>query len=182
MILSTDLLEWSWYHSHLQKYYPSLYRKSSEEIEVYNQFALRMEKGQKVNSLDASVALSRMLDSFILKNIESQPVYTTFLDAYKGYTGLPTVTEGLLMRFREERKFYPYDFPEFTLRGIPNPEIPKDDKELACIAHYAVAHYNRALYLEFFNHNQEAENYFKKAFYFKELLLKHKPNFKFIYF
>ena len=182
LMVSTDLLEWSWFQDHLQKYYPRLYGNSSPEIEAYNQFALKIEKGQKVNSLDASVALSRMIDSFILKNIGSLPVYITFLDAYKGYSGLPVVTEGLLMRFREERKFYPYDFPRFALRGISNPQMPKTDKELVCIAHYAVAHYNRALYLEFFNYDQEAESYFKKAYYFKELLLKHKPSFKFIYF
>ncbi len=182
LMVSTDLLEWSWFLDHLRKYHPRFYKNSSAEIEAYNLFALQIEKSRKVNSLDASVALSRMIDSFILKNIGRLPVYITFLDAYKGYSGLPVVTEGLLMRFREERKFYPYDFPEFTLRGISNPQMPKTDKELVCIAHYAVAYYNRALYLEFFNHNREAKSYFKKAYYFKEFLLKHKPSFKFIYF
>jgi hypothetical protein len=141
-----------------------------------------MEKDQPVNSQEVSVIFSQVIDSLILKNMIDRPVYITFLDAYKGYTGLPTTTEGLLMRFRPERKFYPYEFPDFQLRGISGSEFPKTDKELACIAHYAVAYYNRGLYLRFFSLTQEADRYFKKAYYFKELFQKLAPNIKFEYF
>lgn len=181
-IVQTDLLQWTWYQDYMQKYYPVLFERSSQEIEGYDQFALRMEKDQPVNSQEVSVIFSQLIDNLILKNMTDRPVYITFLDAYKGYTGLPTTTEGLLMRFRPERKFYPYEFPDFQLRGIAGSEFPKTDKELACIAHYAVAYYNRGLYLRFFSLTQEADRYFKKAYYFKELFQKLAPNIKFEYF
>jgi hypothetical protein len=141
-----------------------------------------MEKNQPVNSQEVSVIFSQVIDSLILKNMINRPVYITFLDAYEGYAGLPTTTEGLLMRFRPERKFYPYEFPDFILRGIAGSEFPKTDKELACIAHYAIANYNRGLYLKFFNLIPEADRYFQKAYYFKELFLKQAPDTKFEYF
>jgi hypothetical protein len=181
-ILQTNLLQWSWYKDYIRKYYPTTYKRSSGLIKTYQRFALIAEKNQPLNSLDASMALSRMIDSFIFNNLKDRPVYTTFLDAYKGYSGLPTTTEGLLMRFREERKFYPYEFPEFKLGGILDPEIPKTKKELVCISSYAVSYYNRGLYLKFFNHNEEAEKYFRKAYFFKEVFIKHNPGFDFQYF
>jgi hypothetical protein len=181
-VIYTYHLQRSWYKNFLQKYHPELYKLSSQEIETYNQFALRMEKDQPVDSLEASVAFSLMIDSFIFKNLPERPVYITLLDAYKGYSGLPTIPEGLLFRFREERKLYPYEFPEFNLRSILNPEIPKTDKELACIAYYAISYYNRGLHLKFFNLEEEAKNYFQKAYYFKKVLLQQDPNFKFSYF
>jgi hypothetical protein len=181
-IVQTDLLQWTWYKDYMQKYYPDLFEHSSQEIEGYDQFALRMEKDQPVNSQEVSVIFSQVIDSLILKNMIDRPVYITFLDAYKGYAGLPTTTEGLLMRFRPERKFYPYEFPDFHFRGIAGSEFPKTDKELACIAHYAVAYYNRGLYLKFFNLTQEADWYFKKAYYFKELFQKQAPGITFKYF
>jgi hypothetical protein len=181
-IINTDLLEWSWYKNYLEKYYPALYERSYREMIIYNQFALKIERDQSVDSLETSIALSRMIDSFIFKNLPERPVYLTLLDANKGYSGLPTTPEGLLLRFREEKKFYPYEFPEFKLRSILNPEIPKTNKELVCIAYYALSFYNRGLYLKFFNWEEEAENYFQKAYYFKKVLLQQEPNFKFSYF
>ncbi|HEX9916524.1 MAG TPA: DUF2723 domain-containing protein [candidate division Zixibacteria bacterium] len=181
-IIQTELLQWSWYKDYIRKYYPATYKRSFEQIEIYNQFALSMEKGQPVNSLDASMALSKMIDSFIFKNLKDRPVYTTLLDDYKRYAGLPTITEGLLMRFREEKKFYPYEFPEFRLGGILDPAILKTNKEIVCISFYAVSYYNRGLYLKFFDQNEEANRYFQKAYYFKEVFLKHNPGFDFEYF
>ncbi len=181
-ILHTNLLQWSWYKDYIRKYYPATYKRTSDFIEIYQPFALSKEKNQPVNSLDASMALSRMIDGFIFNNLKDRPVYTTFLDAYKGYSGLPTTTEGLLMRFREERKFYPYEFPEFKLGGILDPEIPKTNKELVCISSYAVSYYNRGLYLKFFNQKEEAKRYFQKAYFFKDIFIKHNPGYDFQYF
>ncbi len=181
-IVQTDLLQWTWYKDYVRKYYPDLFERSSQEIERYGRYALRMEKNLPVNSLQVSVTFSQVIDSLILKNMADRPVYITFLDAYKGYAGLPTTTEGLLMRFRPERKFYPYEFPDFHLRGIAGSEFTKTSKELVCIAHYAVSYYNRGLYLRFFKLTQEADRYFQNAFYFKELFQKQAPDMKFEYF
>ncbi|HVP35352.1 MAG TPA: DUF2723 domain-containing protein [Terriglobales bacterium] len=181
-MVQTDLLQWTWYKDYMQRYYPGLYKRSAQGIERFDQYALRMEKNEPVNLQEVSLIFSQVVDSLILKNMSDRPIYITFLDAYKGYTGLPTTTEGLLMRFRPERKFYPYEFPDFHLRGISSEEFPKTNKELACIAHYAVAYYNRALYLRFFDLTEEADRYFQKAYYFKELFSKQAPNIKFQYF
>jgi hypothetical protein len=181
-MVETDLLQWSWYKDYMQKYYPELFERSSREIERYDQHALSIEKNQPVDTLEASLIFSQVIDGLIYKNMTDRPVYITLLDAYKKYAGLPTTTEGLLMRFRPERKFYPYEFPDFRLRGISGSEFPKTNKELACLAHYALAYYNRGLYLNFFNLTHEAERYFQKAYYFKELFLKQAPQIKFEYF
>jgi hypothetical protein len=181
-IVQTDLLQWSWYKDYMRKYYPELFERSFQEIERYDQYALRLEKNQPVNSQEVSVVFSQVIDNLIFKNMTDRPVYITLLDAYKGYAGLPTTTEGLLMRFRPERKYYPYEFPDFCLRGTTISDFVKTDKELACIAHYAVAYYNRGLYLRFFNLTQKADKYFRKAYYFKELFQQQAPDIKFEYF
>jgi len=186
-IVHTSLLEWPWYYKdYVQKYCPELYERSRRDIERYDQYALRIEMNQSFDPQQAALVFSQVVDSLILKNMIDRPVYITILDAieddYKVYAGYPTTTEGLLMRFRPERKFYPYEFPAFHLRGIASEEFPKTDKELSCIAHYAVAYYNRGLYLRFFNLTQEADWYFQKAYYFKKLLQKQAPEIKFEYF
>ena len=181
-IANTALLEYSWYKNYMQKYYPSLYRRSSQEIDNYNRFALNLESGQFLDSLKASQAFTRMVNSLIFKNLPDRPVYITIFDAYQGYSGLPTTTEGLLLRFNQGNKFYPYEFPEFTLRGIEDPEIPKTNKELVRIAHYALSYYYRSLYLKRFGFEDEAKRYFERANYFKKVLLEYDPNYRFPFF
>lgn len=181
-MVETDLLQWSWYKDYMRKYYQELFERSSQEIERYEWHALSIEKNQPVDTRESSLIFSQLIDSLIYKNMTDRPVYITLLDAYKGYAGLPTTTEGLLMRFRPERQFYSYEFPDFHLRGIASEEFPKTNKELACIAHYAIAYYNRGLYLRFFGLIQEADQYFQKAYYFKELFSKQAPDIKFQYF
>ena len=181
-IVNTALSEYGWYKTYIRKYYPSLYRRSSQEIEDYNQFALSLESGQFLDSLKASQAFTRMINSFIFKNLADRPVYITIFDAYQGYSGLPTLTEGLLLRFREENKFYPYEFPDFHLRGIEDPKVPKTNKELVRTAHYALSYYNRSLYLRRFGFEDEANRYFERAYYFKKVLLEYDPNYRFPFF
>ena len=86
------------------------------------------------------------------------------------------------MRFRKEKIFYPYEFPEFKLRGIPEPEIPKTSKDFSSIAYYAISYYNRALYLKFFKLDEEAKRYVQQAYYFKRVWLNQQPGLKFGYF
>ncbi|MCJ7458466.1 MAG: DUF2723 domain-containing protein [candidate division Zixibacteria bacterium] len=181
-IVNTALSEYSWYKNYMRKYYPSFYRRSSQEIDAYNHFALSLESGQFLDSLKASQSFTRMINSFIFKNLADRPVYITIFDAYQGYSGLPTPTEGLLMRFREKNKFYPYEFPDFHLRGIEDPEVPKTNKELVRIAHSALSYYNRGLYLKRFGFEDEANKYFERAYYFKKVLLEYDPNYRFPFF
>jgi hypothetical protein len=171
-----------WYKGHLLEYYPDIYERSSGEINIYNQVLMSVEKNQSSSTSEVSGAYTRMINSIIFKNFMDRPVYVTFLDAQKGYSGLPIITEGLLMRFRKVKIFYPYAFPEFKLRGIPEPEIPKTSKDFSSIAYYAVSYYNRALYLEFFKLDEEAKRYVQQAYYFKRVWLNQQPGLKFGYF
>jgi hypothetical protein len=66
------------------------------------------------------------------------------------------IPEGLVYSLKDSVKYYPFDFPDFQLRGIKDENIYKDDRTSNILKQYRLMIDARINYLTYFNRKSEA--------------------------
>ena len=68
------------------------------------------------------------------------------------------IPEGLVYSLKDSVKYnYPFDFPDFRLRGIKEEKIYKDNRTLNILKQYPLMIQARINYLTYFNQKNEAQ-------------------------
>ncbi|KPK77224.1 MAG: hypothetical protein AMJ89_02825 [candidate division Zixibacteria bacterium SM23_73] len=161
--LDKELCRRSWYFDYVNMIHPHLFRTSQEEIKEFIGEVYPFENRLPFDPHVIQEAYINMLNSFLVKNHEEKPIYDDLLGETKIGKIFVKIPEGLVYSLKDSVKYYPFDFPDFQLRGIKNERIYKDDRTLNILKQYPLMIGARINYLTYFNQISEAsklkENY-----------------------
>ncbi len=163
--LDKELCRRSWYFDYIRMSYPDLFETSQREIKKFTKEVYPFENRLPFDPQVIQEAYINMLNSFLVKNYRQKPIYDNLIretDIGKMFVKIP---EGLVYSLKDSLKYYPFDFPDFELRGIKDEGIYKDDRTLNNLKNYPLMIDARINYLNYFNQKDEAlklkEEYFE---------------------
>ena len=164
----------SWYFDYIRKLYPQLYYPTEKEIEEFKEQTYLFENNRPFSPEEIEGKYVNMFRSILSKNYERFPLYQDLLplSAVENLKAMISsnfveVPEGLVHRLKKERKYFPYDFPQFTLRGIEDENVFKEGRVVVNLHLYAMKIENRILYLRYFKEDYLAKQLEKR---FAEIL------------
>jgi tetratricopeptide (TPR) repeat protein len=136
VMIDKELLRRSWYLNSLKKKHSWLMERSRTEVSDFEEYLDQFEKGTLTDHFEIQKRFIRMINSFLWKNIETRPLYTTFVngnDQDAPLIGTKWLKEprGLVYQYvsPQERKNLPAWKNEFlNLRGIFDKNIYKDER------------------------------------------------------
>ena len=158
VMIDKELLRRSWYLNTLKREYPWLMRRSREEVLDYEEYLDQFERGTLKSPAEIQRRFIRMINSFIEKNLEERPVYTTFingLDQDAPFIGLEMfkVPRGLAYQFQsasgEDSLRIWDDLPQadFSLRGAFDDKVYKDERTRIRLRDYSRMGFERGAFL-----------------------------------
>lgn len=162
VLIEQELLRRSWYYPQLRRQSPWLLEASQGEV---SDFLVELEKFEKDEPYDPVAIQNKyvgMIDSFILKSIDSRPVYVT--PEVEGSIGSEyvKVPEGLAHRFYRDGRFLPLPKLEFRYRGLHD-RIYDDYFHNTVISFYTNMWTSRGLYSSQQGRCGEAVEAFREA-------------------
>jgi hypothetical protein len=155
--LDKELCRRSWYFDYVKINYPELYRTSQGEIKKFIKEVYSFENKLPFSPYVIEEAYTNMLNSFLLKNYEQEPIYDDLILETKIGKMFVKIPEGLVYSLKDTVRYYPFDFPDFQLRGIKDETIYKDDRTLNILKQYPLMIQARINYLTYFNQKNEAQ-------------------------
>ncbi len=155
--LDKELCRRSWYFDYVKINYPDLFTTSQEEIKKFIKEVYPFENKLPFDPYVIEEAYTNMLNSFLLKNYEQRPIYDDLVLETKIGKMFVKIPEGLVYSLKDSVKYYPFDFPDFQLRGIRDEKIYKDDRTLNNLKKYPLMIQARIDYLTYFNQQSEAK-------------------------
>jgi len=72
------------------------------------------------------------------------------------------IPEGMVFSLKDSLSYYPYDFPQFELRGVLDRTVFKDQRTLFNLKRYSFMIDLRLRYLSDFKREDEAGNLFRR--------------------
>jgi len=154
--LDKELCRRSWYFDYIKTSHPDLFETSQEEIKKFIKEVYPFENQLPFDPNLIEEAYVNMLNSFFVKNYRRKPIYDNLLGETKIGKMFVKIPEGLVYSLKDSVKYYPFDFPDFELRGIKNKRIYKDDRTLNNIRQYPLMMSARINYLTYFDQKNEA--------------------------
>ncbi len=155
--LDTELCRRSWYFDYVKQSYGDLYSLSENEI---RRFLLEVQPFENRQPYDGNVietAYMNMLNSFIIKNFDSRPLYDDLIRGPKIGEAFLRIPEGMVFSLKDSLSYYPYDFPQFELRGVLDRTVFKDQRTLLNLKRYPFMIDLRFRYLTDFEQESEAD-------------------------
>jgi len=155
VMIDKELLRRSWYFDYLKKEYPWLIKNSRKEVESFMEMLKVFEKKPSLTEaerMETQMRFIRMINSFISKNIDTRPIYLTFIDGYdvdapaiaSSYQKVP---QGLVYKIERGDSIPPFSDKDFSYRGIWDKSIYKDKRTKANIANYLRISNERGIFL-----------------------------------
>jgi hypothetical protein len=160
--LDVELCRRSWYFNYVKDNYGDLYRTSESEINRFIKEVYPFENRKTYDPQIIEKAYVDMLNSYILKNYHSKPVYDDIVGESKIEKTYLRIPEGMVFSFKDSLKYYPYDFPDFELRGIQDQSVYKDDRTLFNLKRYPFMVDARLRYLSYFKREEESEELMRR--------------------
>jgi len=151
-----ELCRRSWYFDYIKRSYPDLFETSQEEIKKFIKEVYPFENQLPFDPNLIEEAYIDMLNSFFVKNYWWKPIYDNLLRETKIGKMFVKIPEGLVYSLKDSVKYYPFDFPDFELRGIKDKRIYKDDRTLNNLKQYPLMMSARMNYLTYFDQKNEA--------------------------
>jgi hypothetical protein len=167
--IDKELSRRSWYFDYVKMNYPDLFKTSQEEIKKFIKEVYPFENKLPFDPYVIEEAYINMLNSFLVKNYAEKSIYDDMLIEREIGTMFVKIPEGLVYSLKDSVKYYPFDFPDFQLRGIRDEKIYKDDRTLNVLKQYPLMIDARINYLTYFNQQSEASQLKEKySKYFTE--------------
>jgi hypothetical protein len=117
VVIDKELLRRSWYIKQLEKNYPWLIQKSSEEVNAFLVELYKFEHNLPYDPMVIEEKFIKMINSFIDKNIEERPVYVGIEiepEIGKKYNRVP---EGFMFVLYKDGDYKDYNFAGFEVKG-----------------------------------------------------------------
>jgi hypothetical protein len=160
--IDQELCRRSWYFNFLKKNYPSLYSLSEKEIEEFKEAVYPFERGLYFESDFIEGKYQKMLSSFYEKNYAEKPLYDALIKQSPVAPQFIRFPEGLAFRLHLNVENYPFEFPQFDLRGVFDAKIFKDERTKTWISYYSTMIKKRIDYLSYFKENELAPILYKR--------------------
>ena len=157
IVISRDLSFYSWYADYVQQNYPHIYKNSEDLIEEYKREVSTFENGESYNLETISMKYLDLLNGYLLRNIDSRPIYENLVGEQEAGAMLVKIPEGLVYSLKDSLKYYPYDFPNFQLRGVLDETIYKDERTRLFLLLYSIMIQERIKYLQQFGMVNDAQ-------------------------
>ena len=125
------------------------------------QQARLVESHRSYDKFRASQAYQNCLKSLWRQNYGSRPIYVNVLDQSRFKTDLLPVPEGLFFRLYLDKAYYPFDQPDYIIRGLEYPGLPLNLLE----------EYYLIIFLQLLEARQSYLKYFAQDSLAKELTL-----------
>jgi hypothetical protein len=155
--LDTELCRRSWYFDYVKQSYGGLYSLSENEILRFLREVQPFENRQPYDGNVIETAYMNMLNSFIIKNFSRRPVYDDLIGGPKVGETFLRIPEGMVFSLKDSLSYYPYDFPQFELRGVLDRTVFKDQRTLFNLKRYPFMIDLRLKYLSDFKRESEAD-------------------------
>ena len=169
VFLSKVLCFYSWYADYVKQNYPTVYKNSEDQIESYVKEIRKFENGEPHDLHVIRQKYITMLNSFFSRNANKRLIYDDLVgeqDVGKTFVKIP---EGLVSSLRDTFEYYPYNFPDYELRGVADKTTYMDKRTQIFLRPYSFMTKRRIKYLQHFGMEKEAQMLSKK---YKDILLK----------
>ncbi|MDP8237226.1 MAG: DUF2723 domain-containing protein [Candidatus Erginobacter occultus] len=131
IVLPNHGLQKGWFGQHLKYHYPEIYKKSAREIEDYQNYLEKINRGEAGDGQLLERKYYRMLSSIISRNYSERPIYITsefnpklHPDFHPGFKRVP---EGLAWRlYRSDETPVEFPYREFPYRELSYPHKDAD--------------------------------------------------------
>jgi hypothetical protein len=160
--LDTELCRRSWYFDYVKQSYGDLYSRSENEIGRFLQEVRPFENRQPYDGNVIETAYMNMLNSFLSKNFGHRPLYDDLISGPKVGKTFFRIPEGMVFSLQDSLSYYPYDFPQFELRGVLDRTMFKDQRTLSNLKRYPFMIDLRLRYLSDFKREDQAGNLFRR--------------------
>jgi hypothetical protein len=160
--LDTELCRRSWYFDYVKQNYGDLHRTSENEIQKFLKEVQPFENRQPFDPQVIERAYVGMFDSFLDKSFDGRPLYDDLIGGPKVGKAYLRIPEGMVFSLRDSLTYYPYDFPDFELRGVVGGNIYKHDRTLFNLKRYPFMIDLRLRYLSEFKQEKEATLLFRR--------------------
>jgi hypothetical protein len=157
--LDTELCRRSWYFDYVQKSYGDLYQTSQDEIRAFLKEVHPFENRRPFQPQVIEKAYLSMLNSFLVKN---KPLYEGSIRGPEVGGVCFRIPEGMFFSLKDSLRYYPYDFPDFELRGVMDRSVYKDDRTLFNLRRYPHMIDLRLRYLSDLEQEEEANALFRQ--------------------
>ncbi len=157
VVLSRDLCFYSWYSDYVKRNYLKIYRNSEELIESYKRDVSRYEKGEPEDRDVIRKKYYSLLNGLLLPNLSHRPVYLNLVGEQEVGNMRVKIPEGLLYSLEDTSGYYPYDFPDFRLRGVTDKISYIDERTRLFLLLYPIMIQERIKYLQQFGMVNEAQ-------------------------
>lgn len=160
--LDTELCRRTWYFDYVEKNYAGLFDRSEGEIK---RFLKEVQPFESRRPFDANViesAYINMFESFLVKNFKDRPLYDDLISGPRIGRNYLRIPEGMVFSVKDSLKYYPYDFPDFELRGVMDRSVYKDDRTLFNLKRYPLMIDLRLRYLSEFEQDELADRLFRR--------------------
>ncbi len=157
VVLSRDLCVYSWYADYVKRNYPQVYRNSEDLIEPYIEEISRYENSQPYDKDIIRERYLNMLDGYLLRNLNQRRIYENLVGEQDVGYMLAKIPEGLVYALKDTLTYYPYDFPDFRLRGVADKNVYRDERTRLFLLVYPLMIGERIRYLQQFRMADEAQ-------------------------
>jgi hypothetical protein len=98
-----------------------------------------------------------LLNGFLLRNLNYKPVDENLVGEQEIGNMLVKIPEGLIYCMKDTLAYYPYDFPDFQLRGVTDQNIYRDERTRLFLLLYPLMIGERIKYLQQFGRMDDAK-------------------------
>ena len=155
--LDTELCRRTWYFDYVRQRYGDLYDRSESEIRRFLREVRPFESRQPYDGNVIETVYMNILNSFLSRNFDRRPLYDDLVGGPKIGQAYLRIPEGMVFSLKDSLGYYPYDFPEFELRGVLDKAVFKDERALFNLKRYPFMIDLRLRYLSDFKREDEAE-------------------------
>jgi hypothetical protein len=153
IVIDKELLRRSWYFNQLETNIPGVVQKSKNEINIFLKELYKFEHDLPYDSRVIESYYNAVIHSIIAKNIQRRPVYVTEELEPQYSSGYQRVPAGLAYRLLPEDTTY----HELNFADLSPSFSKKQNKYMnGIIGLYKSAFLKRAMYLYYFEKNEEA--------------------------
>lgn len=154
--ISERLSLYPWYFETVKRNYPAICQTSRGLIESYVGDVRRCERGGPCDlNLIRQKHLS-LLNSFLLRSADQRPIYDDLTGNQELGKTFVRIPEGLVYCLKDTFEYYPYDFPDYELRGVRDETVYLDERTRVYLSPYVFMTEQRIDYLLSFGLEEEA--------------------------
>lgn len=163
IMLDKELLRRSWYYNFIRQAFPEVYRRSRAQIKEFVQAVYPFEHDRKYDPVGLEAKFQNLLASLVENDRQDKGGYAILAQPESFLQNFAQIPEGMASLLVKKMDYFPYQTPEFELRGAADPKVFKDGRTRFHLKHFSAMLEARARYEAYFGFDSLAAELDKKA-------------------